>query len=51
LGHQKNARVLLGTVLDIDPVSKHVLLPDGASFDYDWLTVATGSQSAYSGKT
>ena len=26
LSRQKNARVLLGTVLDIDPLSKHVLV-------------------------
>jgi len=32
LSRQKNPRVLLGTVLDIDPISKHVLLVDGASF-------------------
>src|SRR5260370_28552052 len=49
LSRQKNARVLLGTVLDIDPLSKHVLLADGASFGYDWLIVAAGSQSAYYG--
>ncbi len=49
LSRQKNARVLLGTVLDIDPLSKHVLLADGASFEYDWLIVAAGSQSAYYG--
>src|ERR1700676_4968310 len=33
LSRQKNARVLLGTVLDIDPLSRHVLLADGASFE------------------
>lgn len=31
LSRQKNARVLLGTVVDVDPVSKHVLLADGAA--------------------
>src|SRR6202171_5823180 len=49
LSRQKNTRVLLGTVLDIDPLSKHVLLADGAIFEYDWLIVAAGSQSAYYG--
>jgi NADH dehydrogenase len=49
LSRQKNTRVLLGTVLDIDPLSKHVLLADGAIFEYDWLIVAAGSQSAYHG--
>src|ERR1700675_3089267 len=33
LSRQKNALVLLGTVLDIDPLSRHVLLADGASFE------------------
>ena len=46
LSRQKNARVLLGTVLDIDPLSKHVLLTDGASFEYDWLIVAAGSHDS-----
>ncbi|HWY71323.1 MAG TPA: NAD(P)/FAD-dependent oxidoreductase [Terriglobales bacterium] len=49
LSHQKNTRVLLGDVRDIDPVSKRVLLADGASFDYDSLIVAAGSQSSYYG--
>ncbi len=49
LSRQKNARVLLGAVVDIDPIRKHVLLADGADFEYDWLIVATGSQSAYYG--
>src|SRR6266436_4494486 len=49
LNRQKNTRVLLGTATDIDPISKHVLLVDGASFEYDWLIVAAGSQSAYYG--
>lgn len=49
LGRQKNTRVLLGDVVDIDPVSKRVLLEDGASFDYDSLIVAVGSQTNYYG--
>jgi len=49
LSRQKNVRVLLGDVRDIDPVSKRVLLADGAGFEYDWLIVAAGSQSAYYG--
>jgi len=43
LSGQKNTRVLLGDVDDIDPVSKRVLLADGASFEYDSLIVAAGS--------
>src|SRR5262249_41299127 len=49
LSRQKNARVLLGEVTDIDPKSKRVQLADGASFDYDFLIVAAGSQSSYYG--
>src|SRR4051794_223085 len=49
LSHQKNARVLLGEVRDVDPVSKRVLLSDGASFEYDSLIVAAGSQTSYYG--
>src|SRR5262245_7556304 len=49
LGRQKNARVLLGDVTDIDPVSRQVVLEDGARLEYDSLIVATGSQSNYYG--
>src|SRR5260370_19395947 len=49
LSRQKNTRVLLGTVLDIDPRSKHVLLADGAILEYDWLIVAAGSEGPYYG--
>jgi len=49
LSHQKNTRVLLGEVEDIDPVAKRVQLADGASFEYDSLIVAAGSQTSYYG--
>jgi NADH:ubiquinone reductase (H+-translocating) len=49
LSGQKNTRVLLGDVQDIDPVAKRVLLADGASFEYDSLIVAAGSQTSYYG--
>jgi NADH:ubiquinone reductase (H+-translocating) len=49
LSRQKNTRVLLGEVVDLDPLSKRVRLADGASFDYDSLIVAAGSQSSYYG--
>src|SRR5436309_11537977 len=49
LNRQKNIRVLLGQVVDIDPLSKRVLLADGASFAYDSLIVAAGSQTSYYG--
>jgi NADH dehydrogenase len=49
LRHQKNVRVLLGEVVDVDPATRQVTLGDGASFEYDSLIVATGSQSTYFG--
>src|SRR6201987_5824591 len=49
LGRQKNTRVLLGEVEDIDPVAKRVVLADGASLEYDSLIVAAGSQTFYYG--
>jgi len=49
LGRQKNTRVWLGDVEDIDPVAKRVLLADGASLEYDFLIVAAGSQTSYYG--
>ena len=49
LSRQKNTRVLLGDVDDIDPVAKRVVLSDGARFEYDSLIVAAGSQSSYYG--
>jgi NADH dehydrogenase len=49
LSRQKNTRVFLGNVQDVDPASKRVLLADGASLEYDSLIVAAGSQSSYYG--
>ena len=46
---QKNTRVLLGEVVDLDAVSKRVVLADGASIEYDSLIVAAGSQTFYYG--
>src|SRR5438552_18047289 len=46
---QKNTRVLLGEVVDLDPVTKRVMLADGATFEYDSLIVAAGSQTFYYG--
>lgn len=47
LRRQKNARVLLGEAVDVDPASRTVLLGDGDRIEYDSLIVATGSQSSY----
>jgi NADH:ubiquinone reductase (H+-translocating) len=49
LSRQKNTQVLLGEVSDIDPAAKTIQLLDGASFHYDSLIVATGSQTSYYG--
>src|SRR5215468_8295241 len=49
LSRQKNTRVLLGEVVDLDPLAQRVLLADGASLTYDALIVAAGSQTSYYG--
>src|SRR5690348_18326539 len=49
LSRQKNTRVLLGTVENVDPDSKQVFLVDGAVLPYDSLIVAAGSQTSYFG--
>jgi NADH dehydrogenase len=50
LSAQENTSVLLGTVVDVDPELKQVILQDGAIFPYDSLIVATGSQTSYFGR-
>jgi len=49
LSKQKNVQVLLGEAVDVDPVAKRVTLRDAATFGYDSLIVATGSQTSYYG--
>jgi NADH dehydrogenase len=49
LSKQKNVQVLLGEAADVDPAGKRVTLRDGATFGYDSLIVATGSQTSYYG--
>jgi len=49
LSRQSNTRVWLGTVQDIDPHSKCVLLSDGAVVPYDSLVLAAGSETTYYG--
>ena len=49
LSRQMNARVLLGEAVDVDPRAKRVILRDGATFEYDSLIVATGTQTSYYG--
>ncbi|HTU01088.1 MAG TPA: NAD(P)/FAD-dependent oxidoreductase [Candidatus Sulfotelmatobacter sp.] len=49
LSRQRNSRVLLGEVQDIDPVAKRVFLAGGEACAYDSLIVAVGSQGNYFG--
>ena len=49
LGRQRNTRVLLGQMVDLDPKGQRVLLADGASLEYDALVIAIGSQTSYFG--
>ncbi|MBV8070863.1 MAG: NAD(P)/FAD-dependent oxidoreductase [Acidobacteriaceae bacterium] len=49
LSKQRNTRVLLGHVTDIDPQEKTIWLEDGERVPYDALIVSTGSESSYFG--
>jgi NADH dehydrogenase len=49
LNRQKNTRVLLGEITDIDVAGHQVLLKHGSNVPYDTLIVATGSTHAYFG--
>jgi NADH dehydrogenase len=49
LNRQKNTRVLLGEVTDIDAASREIILADGARVPYDTVIVATGSTHHYFG--
>ena len=45
----RNVRVLQGDVTAVDPEAKRVDLADGATLDYDYLVLATGSSHNYFG--
>jgi NADH dehydrogenase len=49
LRKQKNATVLLGQALDVDPASRSVVMSDGGPIPYDTLVIATGARHAYFG--
>lgn len=51
LSDQKNTRVLLGNVIDVDTDSRQLRLEDGALLPYDTLIVAAGAQNSYFGNT
>ncbi len=46
---RKDVTTLLGTVVGVDPVAKHVQLDDGQVLPYDTLVLATGAGHAYFG--
>src|SRR3984957_10947789 len=48
LKRQKNTRVLLAEVTDVDAANRRVILSDGA-VEYDTLVVATGASHQYFG--
>jgi NADH dehydrogenase len=48
LAKQKNARVLLGNAVDLDPSRRKLILSDD-EIDYDTLVVSTGSKTSYFG--
>jgi NADH:ubiquinone reductase (H+-translocating) len=49
LSRQRNTRVWLGTVVDVDPDFKRVVLADGTIVPYDSLIIAAGSETSYFG--
>ncbi len=49
LNRQKNTRVLMGEVVDVDAANRQVVLKDGSRVPYDTLIVATGSTHHYFG--
>jgi NADH dehydrogenase len=48
LARQKNARVLLGNAVDLDPSRRKLILSDD-EIDFDTLVVSTGSKTSYFG--
>lgn len=50
LKHQKNTKVVLGSVQSIDADGKAVTLADGAVLPYDYLIVAVGATHSYFGR-
>ncbi|TVP62462.1 MAG: NAD(P)/FAD-dependent oxidoreductase [Leptolyngbya sp. LCM1.Bin17] len=50
LSQQKNTKVLMGEVTDVDPDSQVITLKDGRTLPYDSLIVATGMSHFYFGR-
>ena len=49
LRRQKNATVLMGEAVAVDPAGRRVLLADGGAIGYDYLLLAAGATHAYFG--
>ena len=49
LRRQRNARVILGEVTDLDAARRLLQLSDGTKLDYDSLIVGTGTEPSYFG--
>src|ERR1700678_1917665 len=49
LSREKNTRVWLATVVDLNPGSNRVILADGTIVPYDSLIIAAGSETSYFG--
>lgn len=49
LGKQRNARVLLGEVVSIDPAGRTLRTDDGAAIAFDYLVLASGVTHSYFG--
>ena len=49
LSHQKNARVLLAEVTNVDLAQKRVETREALPLDYDYLVVAAGAENSYFG--
>jgi NADH:ubiquinone reductase (H+-translocating) len=49
LRKQRNASVVLGSVVDVDPGERHVVLASGSRIPYEFLILATGAVDQYFG--
>jgi NADH dehydrogenase len=49
LRRQRNATVLMGEAVAVDPAAKQIVLADGGTLDFDYALLATGATHAYFG--
>jgi NADH dehydrogenase len=50
LSTQRNARVILGDVVAVDPDGRRITIADGSTLDYHYLILATGARHSYFGR-